>query len=184
MKGPLPFFTGMTFQHIEWESLSLEEHSKLRKLSYLQETGQKSTDEESSECSSSITNCENLEDENWYFSTKRLKSEHRLTPAQRRLLLRKSGLMNIDQDESTNCKEIRNSRLKNSGCACSVTCEPETCACSIDGIECFVEDDEGSYPCSCSIYNCRNPFGYIQYSPDLVHDHFLKTIERVKIQDN
>lgn len=178
---------GMEYKHTEHATLSIPQHDKLRKSSYLSSQGgaNSSAGENSGEITPSDNQIDeheaiNCENEDWYFSTSRLKPEHRLTPAQRRLLLRESGLINIDGSESNTCKEIRDSR-QNGGCNCDRICEPKTCSCSLANIQCFVDYD--SYPCNCSALKCRNPSGRSEFSPEKVREHFVKTIRKLKRAD-
>ncbi|VDI64707.1 cysteine/serine-rich nuclear protein [Mytilus galloprovincialis] len=164
---------GMSYGHTDSDTYSLADHAKIRKRSYHAALGDSAMEDEQFE----TDEINKLEDEDWYYSTKRLKSEHRLTPAQRRLLLRQSSLVNVDRSEADDCKDIRDSRRK-SGCNCKHMCDPNTCACSLAGIECFVEDD--SFPCRCSKPICKNPHGHYEYNPDKVQEHFTRTMEKLK----
>lgn len=170
---------GMSYGHTDFDTYSLVDHAKMRKRSYQSALGDSIEAKQKSETLTQNVSDETnkLEEEDWYYSTKRLKPEHRLTPAQRRLLLRQSSLIKVDRSEADDCKEIRDSRRK-SGCNCKHMCDPDTCSCSVAGIECFVED--GSFPCRCSKSICRNPHGHIEYNPDKVQEHFTRTMERMK----
>jgi hypothetical protein len=107
----------MTYKHADQETLSLAQHAQGRKNVY-QSTFRDTKANQTEEADDTTSTDEHLdardtidcENEDWYFSTKRLKPENRLKPAQRRLLLRNSGLVNIDRNEANSCKEIRDSR--------------------------------------------------------------------------
>lgn len=183
-------FIGMTYKHADQETLSLAQHAQGRKNVY-QSTFKDTKANQTEEADDTTSTDEHLdardtidcENEDWYFSTKRLKPENRLKPAQRRLLLRNSGLVNIDRNEANSCKEIRDSR-RHSGCNCKRICEPETCSCILAGIPCFVEDER--YPCSCNMIafsnvQCKNPSGHVQYCPYRVRDHYIRTMKKIEL---
>lgn len=171
----------MSFEHTATEKISLDDHTNYRKQSFLKTTPKsspgKSTDTIVRAESSGGAGYNELENEDWYFSTKRLKPENRLTPAQRRLLLRESGVMKIDRSEGEECKEIRDSRRK-TGCDCRQGCIPDKCSCAKFGIQCFNEDE--NYPCSCTKKNCSNPNGHLEYSSDSIYNHYARTMARLK----
>lgn len=169
----------MSYEHTVEEKLSFEDHAKSRKQSFGKTGGLLSPNDsrDSNKTSESSGDAKSLENEDWYFSTKRLKPEYRLTPAQRRLLLREAGIIKIDRSEEEDCKEIRDSRRK-SGCNCRQSCVPDKCSCCKSGIQCYVEDED--FPCKCNKRDCLNPYGHLEYSPDSVYNHYARTMERLK----
>lgn len=56
---------------------------------------------------------------------------------QRQALLRAAGVRHIDREEKRELHALRKSR-EDCGCDCQGFCEPETCACSLNGIKCQV----------------------------------------------
>ncbi|XP_074644922.1 uncharacterized protein LOC141901502 [Tubulanus polymorphus] len=98
---------------------------------------------------------------------------------QRRILLRQSGIKKIDNVEKEDCRDIRISR-EFCGCDCKVFCDPETCACSVAGIQCQV--DRLSFPCGCTKDGCGNVTGRIEFNPLRVRTHFIHTLMRLELE--
>lgn len=71
-------------------------------------------------------------------------------------LLRSHGVQVLQgRAEQEELELLRESREK-CGCSCVGDCEPETCECALNGIECQVERD--GFPCACGPA-CANPEG-------------------------
>lgn len=102
-----------------------------------------------------------------------------LTVKQRRITLRQSGVKKIDGTEKDYCKKVRISR-EFCGCDCNIFCDPESCACSLAGINCQV--DRQSFPCGCSKEGCGNPVGRIEFNPLRVKTHFIHTKMRLELE--
>lgn len=102
-----------------------------------------------------------------------------LTVRQRRITLRQSGVKKIDSTEKDYCKKVRNSR-EFCGCDCNIFCDPESCACSLAGINCQV--DRQSFPCGCSKEGCGNINGRIEFNPLRVKTHFIHTKMRLELE--
>jgi len=85
---------------------------------------------------------------------KRLKA---LTVSARISLLRSHGILQIDRGESADIERVQDSRAKTSGCDCVGPCQPQTCSCAVNQVQCEV-DIEG-FPCKCSQSKCSNPQG-------------------------
>lgn len=98
---------------------------------------------------------------------------------QRRVLLRTAGVKKIDNEEKDECRDIRVSRNV-CGCDCKMFCDPETCACSLAGIQCQV--DRLSFPCGCTKDGCANPSGRIEFNPIRVKTHFIHTLMRLELE--
>lgn len=102
-----------------------------------------------------------------------------LTVRQRRITLRQSGVKKIDSTEKDYCKKVRNSR-EFCGCDCNIFCDPDSCACSLAGINCQV--DRQSFPCGCSKEGCGNINGRIEFNPLRVKTHFIHTKMRLELE--
>ena len=102
-----------------------------------------------------------------------------LTVKQRRVTLKQSGVKKIDSTEKDYCKKVRNSR-EFCGCDCNMFCDPESCACSLAGINCQV--DRQSFPCGCSKEGCGNINGRIEFNPLRVKTHFIHTKMRLELE--
>uniref|UniRef100_A0A1I7VMG6 CSRNP_N domain-containing protein n=1 Tax=Loa loa TaxID=7209 RepID=A0A1I7VMG6_LOALO len=100
----------------------------------------------------------------------------------RLLKLRNAGFKKFLKDDQVICNVIRESR-KQCGCSCgTLSCSPETCECSKNGIECLV--DRPSFPCTCTTTSCNNPFGRREYDEAVVHAHFRSTLMRTQAAQN
>ncbi|VDN50233.1 unnamed protein product [Dracunculus medinensis] len=108
------------------------------------------------------------DDKTFYNSLKPLSSK------MRERILKSAGVA-LDQSEILENNEIR-SRRKSCGCNC-IQCEPETCYCTLTGINCQV--DEPQFPCSCA-KSCNNPYGRIAFRSSLVRIHHQQTLKRLK----
>ncbi|XP_037514086.2 cysteine/serine-rich nuclear protein 1 [Rhipicephalus sanguineus] len=97
----------------------------------------------------------------------------------RRQLLLDSGVRRIDSSETKECRDIRASRER-CGCECPGQCLREACSCSLNGIPCQVE--KVPFPCACCEEACENPCGRRQYSPDIAHEHYRRTIARLEAE--
>ncbi|XP_041374414.1 cysteine/serine-rich nuclear protein 3-like [Gigantopelta aegis] len=98
---------------------------------------------------------------------------------QRRMMLRSSGVRKIENVEKDQCRDIRVSR-EVCGCDCKVFCDPDTCTCSLGGIQCQV--DRLSFPCGCSKDGCGNTSGRIEFNPIRVRTHFIHTLMRLELE--
>lgn len=173
---------GMSDKHLYKKDFSLQEHyseqKRIHKLfledqkrqgkiipDFLMEDG--SSEEEDSDYE---------ESDDYYFLQP-------LSIKQRRVTLKQSGVKKIDSTEKDFCKKVRISR-EFCGCDCNIFCDPESCACSLAGINCQV--DRQSFPCGCSKEGCGNPVGRIEFNPLRVKTHFIHTKMRLELerQDN
>ena len=171
----------MSKKHVHQQKFSLQEHAREQKRLhqlFLEEQRRqgksipefldgKSSDEEFEEDESDLE-----EIDEYYFLQP-------LTVKQRRTTLRASGVKKIDNKEKDHCKDIRLSR-EHCGCDCKVFCDPESCACSLAGIQCQV--DRLSFPCGCSKDGCGNLRGRIEFNPIRVRTHYVHTVMRLKLE--
>lgn len=97
----------------------------------------------------------------------------------RKAILKDAGVTRIDKQESMECMQIRFSR-QICGCDCKDYCDPESCSCSINGINCQVDRD--NFPCGCVRSECQNPNGRHEYDPVSVRKHFIETILKLRGQ--
>ena len=81
---------------------------------------------------------------------------------ERRAVLRASGVEDIEVWEKEECRELRVSRQQ-CGCSCVGACIPATCGCAAGGIMCQV--DRPGFPCGCTLENCANPSGRLEFNP-------------------
>ncbi|XP_061653052.1 cysteine/serine-rich nuclear protein 1-like [Phyllopteryx taeniolatus] len=98
---------------------------------------------------------------------------------QRHALLLASGVKRIDKDEKKQLHALRLSR-EACGCDCQGFCEPETCACSLAGIQCQV--DRFSFPCGCTKDGCGNTEGHVEFDSKRVQTHYIHTIMRLDLE--
>ena len=96
---------------------------------------------------------------------------------QRRSLLKLSGVKKVDTSEREECKALRENR-EECGCDCKIVCDPDTCLCAINGIQCQV--DRFSFPCGCSRKGCGNLAGRIEFNPGKVRRHYTHTMKRLQ----
>uniref|UniRef100_A0A0R3RRA4 CSRNP_N domain-containing protein n=1 Tax=Elaeophora elaphi TaxID=1147741 RepID=A0A0R3RRA4_9BILA len=95
----------------------------------------------------------------------------------RLLKLKRTGFKKFVDDRAI-CDDIRESR-KRCGCSCgTLSCSPETCECSKNGIECLV--DRPSFPCTCTAISCNNPFGRREFDETVVSAHFRSILMRTQ----
>jgi len=99
-----------------------------------------------------------------------------LAPKLRKRVLRDHGVGEIDPNEKLDNRYLRASR-QDCGCTCTDGCNPDTCSCYLDGIDCQV-DREG-FPCNCMIGACRNPKGQTLFDHKSVKEHYLKVLNRI-----
>lgn len=97
----------------------------------------------------------------------------------RKAILKDAGVKKIDKQEAMECMQIRFSR-QICGCDCKDYCDPQTCSCSLNGINCQVDRD--SFPCGCIRSECHNPNGRHEYDPISVRRHFIETILKLRDQ--
>ena len=98
---------------------------------------------------------------------------------ERRVLLRRAGVGEIDTREKEECREVRLSR-QTCGCSCSLYCLPDSCPCSQHNIKCQV--DRPGFPCSCTAQGCLNKAGRLEFNPVKVRTHFVRTIMRTRLE--
>ncbi|KAM6161733.1 cysteine/serine-rich nuclear protein 1 [Erethizon dorsatum] len=98
---------------------------------------------------------------------------------QRRALLRASGVRRIDREERRELRELRQSR-EDCGCHCDGVCDPETCGCSLAGIQCQM--DHTAFPCGCCREGCENPKGRVEFNQARVQTHFIHTLTRLQLE--
>ncbi|MFH4974342.1 hypothetical protein AB6A40_001051 [Gnathostoma spinigerum] len=107
--------------------------------------------------------------------------DHQTIDARERRNMLKSAGVKVDKSEAAICRKIRESRLK-CGCECTNgVCMPSTCRCSIDGVECLV--DNPPFPCSCKASTCNNPAGRVEFDVARVRAHFISTMMRLRALD-
>ena len=99
-----------------------------------------------------------------------------LAPKLRKRVLRDHGVGEIDPNEKLENRYLRASR-QDCGCTCTDGCNPDTCSCYLEGIDCQV-DREG-FPCNCMIGACRNPKGQTLFDHKSVKEHYLKVLNRI-----
>ncbi|KAK3082944.1 hypothetical protein FSP39_009711, partial [Pinctada imbricata] len=172
---------GMSSKHIHQQSFSLQEHAKEQKrLHQLYIEEQRKQGKTIPEFLDSKSDEEDLDEDDsdldeideYYFLQP-------LSVKQRRTTLRQSGVKKIDGKEKEHCADIRQSR-EQCGCDCKIFCDPESCACSVAGIQCQV--DRLSFPCGCSKDGCGNLKGRIEFNPFRVRTHYVHTVMRLKLE--
>lgn len=97
----------------------------------------------------------------------------------RKAILKDAGVKKINKQEAMECMQIRFSR-QICGCDCKNYCDPETCSCALNGINCQVDRD--NFPCGCVRNQCHNPNGRHEYDPISVRRHFIDTILKLRGQ--
>jgi len=170
---------GMSWTHSHAQTLTLTEHAaeqrRLHRHLVAQLRNNNNTNGVVTSSSDSDTDeqpSESEPDSNYYF----------LQPVptrQRRAMLRAAGVHKIDSVEKDECRDIRTSR-EFCGCACKGYCDPDTCACSLDGIKCQV--DRLNFPCGCTRDGCGNTNGRIEFNPVRVRTHFIHTLMRLDLE--
>lgn len=95
----------------------------------------------------------------------------------RKDILKAAGVKKINKQEAIECMQIRYSRQL-CGCSCKDFCEPGSCSCRLNGINCQVDRD--SFPCGCSREGCQNPHGRHEYDPITVRRHFIETVWKLR----
>ncbi|XP_010890079.1 cysteine/serine-rich nuclear protein 1-like isoform X2 [Esox lucius] len=98
---------------------------------------------------------------------------------QRQALLRAAGVRHIDREEKRELQALRRSR-EDCGCDCRGFCEPETCACSLNGIKCQM--DRSSFPCGCTKDSCGNTNGRVEFNSRRVQTHYIHTVMRLELE--
>ncbi|KAJ8011467.1 hypothetical protein DPEC_G00058520 [Dallia pectoralis] len=98
---------------------------------------------------------------------------------QRQALLRAAGVRHIDREEKRELCALRRSR-EDCGCDCQGFCEPETCACSLNGIKCQM--DRSNFPCGCTKDNCGNTNGRVEFNSRRVQTHYIHTVMRLNLE--
>ena len=99
---------------------------------------------------------------------------------ERRVVLRRAGVPEIDVKEKEECRELRSSRQA-CGCTCQLYCLPDSCDCAKEGIKCQV--DRPGFPCSCTAEGCLNKTGRLEFNPVKVRTHFVRTIMRTRLEE-
>ena len=94
----------------------------------------------------------------------------------RESILKAAGVRRILKGEERDCKEIRQSRVT-CGCDCGDVCLPETCECTLNGIDCQVDFDR--FPCSCQTNSCHNGNGRKEYDLSAINKHYSETFVKV-----
>lgn len=124
---------GMARHHMHNRTFSLAEHAaEQRRVHRLQDmnANNSSTDDSDTEDEPSENSGSDLDTESNGFLQP--------VPArQRRVMLKTAGLLKIDTNEKDECRKIRTSR-EMCGCSCRSYCDPDTCFCSLSGIQCQV----------------------------------------------
>lgn len=124
---------GMARHHMHNRTFSLAEHAaEQRRVHRLQDmnANNSSTDDTDTEDEPSENSGSDLDTESNGFLQP--------VPArQRRVMLKTAGLLKIDSNEKDECRKIRTSR-EMCGCSCRSYCDPDTCFCSLSGIQCQV----------------------------------------------
>lgn len=96
-----------------------------------------------------------------------------LNPIERRDKLTECGVIEIDESESKEIKQIKKSR-EICGCKCTqlgVQCGTnELCTCFSNGIGCQL--DKTKFPCDCTVRKCKNPFGLKRFDQKSVLKHY------------
>ena len=98
---------------------------------------------------------------------------------ERRVLLRRAGVLEIDSREKEECREVRLSRQV-CGCQCELYCLPDSCPCIRSTIKCQV--DRPGFPCNCTAESCLNKSGRLEFNPVKVRTHFVRTIMRTRLE--
>ncbi|XP_052331973.1 cysteine/serine-rich nuclear protein 1-like isoform X2 [Oncorhynchus keta] len=98
---------------------------------------------------------------------------------QRQALLRAAGARHIDREEKRELHALRKSR-EDCGCDCQGFCEPETCACSLNGIKCQM--DRSNFPCGCTKDGCGNTNGRVEFNSRRVQTHYIHTVMRLELE--
>ncbi|XP_064785747.1 cysteine/serine-rich nuclear protein 1-like [Oncorhynchus masou masou] len=98
---------------------------------------------------------------------------------QRQALLRAAGARHIDREEKRELHALRKSR-EDCGCDCQGFCEPETCACSQNGIKCQM--DRSNFPCGCTKDGCGNTNGRVEFNSRRVQTHYIHTVMRLELE--
>ena len=99
-----------------------------------------------------------------------------ISQSARESILKAAGVRRIVKREERDCKEIRQSRVTCS-CDCVDICSPETCECTLNGIDCQVDFDR--FPCSCQTNGCHNDNGRKEYDLSSIKKHYSETFVKV-----
>lgn len=174
------FVSGMSDKHAHKEQYPLSHYRKMRKI-----VRRKKADvEESAENSFSIDAINDISQEEIVETDSEEDDTETdgffLQPVpirQRRSLLKLSGVKKVDTTEREECKALRENR-EECGCDCKTVCDPDTCLCATNGIQCQV--DRFSFPCGCSRKGCGNPAGRIEFNPGKVRRHYQHTMGRLE----
>eukprot|EP00092_Neocalanus_flemingeri_P014065 GFUD01015174.1.p1 GENE.GFUD01015174.1~~GFUD01015174.1.p1 ORF type:complete len:732 (-),score=178.17 GFUD01015174.1:172-2367(-) len=97
----------------------------------------------------------------------------RISSRKRKVILKTSGVENLDAREAEELKIIRENRDR-VGCDCKGACNPALCSCAGEGIQCHQE--RAGSPCQCREGECGNPAGRYKFEPTAVQMHFIQTI--------
>eukprot|EP00092_Neocalanus_flemingeri_P020086 GFUD01021747.1.p1 GENE.GFUD01021747.1~~GFUD01021747.1.p1 ORF type:complete len:867 (-),score=206.15 GFUD01021747.1:173-2773(-) len=97
----------------------------------------------------------------------------RISSRKRKVILKTSGVENLDAREAEELKIIRENRDR-VGCDCKGACNPALCSCAGEGIQC--RQERAGSPCQCREGECGNPAGRYKFEPTAVQMHFIQTI--------
>eukprot|EP00092_Neocalanus_flemingeri_P096296 GFUD01122573.1.p1 GENE.GFUD01122573.1~~GFUD01122573.1.p1 ORF type:complete len:146 (-),score=23.26 GFUD01122573.1:151-540(-) len=97
----------------------------------------------------------------------------RISSRKRKVILKTSGVENLDAREAEELKIIRENRDR-VGCDCKGACNPALCSCAGEGIQCHQE--RAGSPCQCREGECGNPAGRYKFEQTAVQMHFIQTI--------
>nr|XP_046146868.1 cysteine/serine-rich nuclear protein 1b [Oncorhynchus gorbuscha] len=100
-------------------------------------------------------------------------------PSKRRHALLKAAGVKVEKEEKRQLQQLRVSR-EDCGCDCQGFCEPETCACSLAGIKCQM--DQSSFPCGCTKDGCGNQEGRKEFNSSRVQTHYIHTIMKLELE--
>ncbi|XP_068734358.1 cysteine/serine-rich nuclear protein 1-like [Montipora capricornis] len=99
-----------------------------------------------------------------------------ISQSARESILKAAGVRRIVKREERDCNEIRQSRVT-CGCDCGDICSPETCECTLNGIDCQVDFDR--FPCSCQTNSFHNGNGRKKYDLSAIKKHYSETFVKV-----
>jgi len=166
---------GMEDDHYGVEVFTIDEHASERRKESREAMLRGDSEGPSTSIMSEPTSHGDQEDEEDYTSI--------LIPVdskERRVVLRRAGVTEIDVKEKEECRELRTSRQA-CGCTCQLYCLPDSCGCAKEGIKCQV--DRPGFPCSCTAEGCLNKTGRLEFNPVKVRTHFVRTIMRTRLEE-
>jgi len=163
---------GMEDDHYGVEVLTIDEHAAERRKESREAMMGEGLEGSGTSYSSEATSQDDEED----FSSILIPVDSK----ERRVVLRRAGVPEIDVKEKEECRELRTSRQA-CGCTCQLYCLPDSCACAREGIKCQV--DRPGFPCSCTAEGCLNKTGRLEFNPVKVRTHFVRTIMRTRLEE-